>query len=298
MNEMYNFDQGLKCEKLGRLFPKQQQPGQPGMEYLMNPKPIFDDQEYRPSGKLNGKVAIVTGGDSGIGRAVSVAYAREGAGVVISYLNEHEDANYTQNYIRGFGGRCILVPGDLTSKVNCENLVRAALQTYGRLDILVNNAGVQYYQEKLEDISDEQFDHTMKSNVYTMFYLTKAALPYMSAGSSIINTTSITTFLGEPGLIDYVTSKGAQVGFTRALAKNLAGKNIRVNEVAPGYFWTPLQPATGWPDERIVAFGADAPMKRAGEPAEIAPTYVYLASSDSRYVTGQTLHVNGGVFFG
>jgi NAD(P)-dependent dehydrogenase (short-subunit alcohol dehydrogenase family) len=217
---------------------------------------------------------------------------------VIAYLSEHEDAGFTKEYITQMGGKCLLVPGDLTVKAHCESLVHTTLQTFGRLDILVNNAGVQYYQERLEDISDEQFDHTMKSNVYSMFYLTRAALPYLDKGASIINTTSITTFMGEPGLIDYVMTKGAQVGFTRSLAKNLSDRQIRVNEVAPGYFWTPLQPATGWPDERIVAFGADAPMGRAGEPADIAPTYVYLASEDARYVTGQTLHVNGGVYFG
>lgn len=274
----------------------QYQTVQPGMEYLMEPKPIFDNLNYKGSGKLKDKVAIVTGGDSGIGRAVSVYYAKEGAVVIIVYYNEHEDAEYTKRYIESFGGKCFLISGDLKSPEFCKMVIKNTVEKFGKVDILVNNAGVQFQQKKLEDISNEQFDYTMKTNIYSMFYLTKEALPYMQNGS-IINTTSVTTFYGEPELIDYVTSKGAIVGFTRSLATNLATKGVRVNAVAPGYFWTALQPSC-WSPNKIPTLGADSDMRRCADPYEIASIYVYLASDDASYTTGQVFHINGGQYKG
>lgn len=274
----------------------QYQTVQPGMEYLMEPKPIFDNPNYKGSGKLKDKVAIITGGDSGIGRAVAVYFAKEGAKLVIVYYNEHVDAEYTKQYIEALGGKCLLISGDLKNPNFCQMVVRNTVDNFGKVDILVNNAGVQFQQKRLEDISNEQFDYTMRSNIYSMFYLTKAAIPYMSKGS-IINTTSITTFQGEPELIDYVTSKGAIVGFTRALATNLARKNIRVNAVAPGVFWTALQPSC-WMPNKIPTLGSDSDMRRAADSYEIAPIYVYLASDDASYTTGQVFHINGGQYKG
>lgn len=288
---------GLKCTEFKVQYPPQCQCEQPGMEYMMQPRPIFDNPNYIGSGKLKDKVAIITGGDSGIGRAVAVAYVKEGAKVVLPYLNEHIDAEETKNYIESMGGTCILMPGDVKDPNFCDYIVEETMRNFGKIDILVNNAGVQFQTKSLLDISDEQFDATMKINMYSIFYLTKRALKYMCPGASIINVSSVTTFYGEPELIDYVTSKGAIIGFTRALSTNLADKNIRVNAVAPGYFWTALQPAC-WEAEKIPTLGADAPMKRAGETFEIAPLFVYLASSDSSYVTGQTMHINGGLFKG
>lgn len=294
-NKFYKYygKEGIESIKYNILAPEQSQNVQPGMEYLMNPRPIFDNPNYMGSGKLQGKVAIITGGDSGLGRAAAVAFAKEGAKLVIPYYNEHRDAKETKDYIEKMGGECIIMPGDITDKNFCKTIVNTTLQRFGKIDILVNNAGVQYQQDKLENISDEQFDWTMKVNIYGMFYLTKEVLPHLKSGASIINLTSVTTFYGEPQLIDYVTTKGAIVGFTRSLARNLALKNIRVNAIAPGYFWTPLQPAC-WIKEKIPSLGADAAMARMAMPYELAPTFVYLASNDSSYVTGQVLHNNGG----
>lgn len=292
-----NYGYGYKCDKFKIKYPPQEQDVQPGMEYLMTPRPIFDNVSYKGSDKLKGKVAIITGGDSGIGRAVAISYVKEGAKVVIVYLNEHRDAKETQEYIENLGGESLFLAGDVKDRNFCEYIVKETINRFGKIDILVNNAGVQYQQKSLLDISDEQFDYTMKTNIYSIFYLTKSALKYMCPGASIINVSSITTFYGEPELIDYVTSKGAIIGFTRALSTNLADKNIRVNAVAPGYFWTALQPAC-WEKEKIPTLGADAPMKRAGETYEIAPLFVYLASDDSSYVTGQTMHINGGQYKG
>ncbi len=288
---------GLKCTKFKIEFPEQEQDVQPGMEYLMVPRPIFDNPNYVGSGKLKDKVAIITGGDSGIGRAVAVSFVKEGASVVIVYYNEHIDAYETKDYIESLGGKCILLAGDVKDPNFCEYIVDETIKCFGKIDILVNNAGVQFQQKSLLDISNEQFDYTMKSNMYSIFYLTKSALKCMLPGSSIINVSSVTTFYGEPELIDYVTTKGAIVGFTRSLATNLADKNIRVNAVAPGYFWTALQPAC-WEKEKIPTLGADAPMKRTGQTYEIAPLFVYLASNDSSYVTGQVMHINGGLYKG
>ena len=283
----------MKCENVNYQFPPQRQ-NQPGLEYLMNPRPVFDN--YRGSNKLKGKVAIITGGDSGIGRAVAVAYAKEGAKVVIVYFNEEVDALYTKNYINNFGGEVLLIEGDLKEPSFSDFIVKRTCEVFGKPDILVNNAGVQIEQEKLEDISDEQFDYTLKSNMYSMFYLTKRVLGVMNEGS-IINVSSVTTFVGEPNLIDYVTSKGAIIGFTRSLSTNLAQKNIRVNAVAPGTFWTPLQPST-WKAEKMPILGTDNPMKRAAQPAEIAAMFVYLASDEASYTTGQVFHINGGQYKG
>lgn len=288
---------GVICKDYKIEFPPQHQDTQPGMEYLMTPRPIFNNPYYRASGKLFHKVAIVTGGDSGIGRAVSIGFAKEGASIVIVYYNEHKDAQETKECIERIGGNCILIAGDIKDTNFCDKIVEETIKTYGRIDILVNNAGIQYQQKSLLDITDEQFDLTMKTNIYSMFYLTKRILKHMQPGASIINVTSITTFQGEPELIDYVTSKGAIVGFTRALATNLASRFIRVNAVSPGVFWTPLQPAC-WEAEKIPTLGSDAPMGRAGHPYEIAPLFIYLASEDSSYVTGQVMHINGGQYKG
>lgn len=288
---------GVKSTIYNILAPEQSQDVQPGMEYLMRPLPIFDNPKYKGSGKLKDKVAIVTGGDSGLGRACSIAYVKEGAKVVIVYLNETRDANDTKKYIESLGGECFLIRGDISKHDVCKKIVTETINRYGKIDILVNNAGVQYQQDYLDSISDEQFDWTMKVNIYGMFYLTKEALPYMKSGASIINLSSVTAFYGDPQLIDYVTTKAAIVGFTRALARNLALKNIRVNAIAPGFFWTPLQPAC-WVAEKIPSLGSDAAMARGAMPYELAPTFVYLASDDASYVTGQVMHVNGGQIMG
>ncbi len=299
-NCIYKKDEGeyaLKCKTFKVEFPPQSQDKQPGMEYLMVPRPIFDNENYKGSGKLKGKTAIITGGDSGIGRAVAVCYAKEGANLVLVYLNEDIDAMETKEYLKKFNNEPLMLRGDVKDKKFCEKIVSETMKKFGSIDILVNNAGVQFEQKSLLCISDEQFDYTMKTNIYSIFYLTKCALKYMKCGASIINVSSITTFYGEENLIDYVTSKGAIVGFTRALATNLAKDNIRVNAVAPGFFWTALQPAC-WEAEKIPTLGSDAPMGRAGQTYEIAPLFVYLASEDSSYVTGQIIHINGGQFKG
>ncbi len=298
-NNYYKYygKKGVKSTIYNILAPEQSQDVQPGMEYIMKPLPIFDNPNYLGSGKLKNKVAIVTGGDSGLGRACSIAYIKEGAKVVIVYLNEERDALDTKKYIENMGGNCLLIKGDLSKHEFCREVVKKTLDKYGKIDILVNNAGVQYQKDSLDKISDEQFDWTMKVNVYGMFYLTKEVLPYLKSGSSIINLSSVTTFYGDPQLIDYVTTKGAIVGFTRSLARNLALKNIRVNAIAPGFFWTPLQPAC-WVKEKIPSLGSDAAMARGAMPYELAPTFVFLASNDSSYMTGEVMHVNGGQVMG
>lgn len=288
---------GIKSTEYQIMAPEQSQVEQPGLEYLMNPRPIFDNPNYKGSGKLKDKVAIITGGDSGLGRAAAVAFVKEGAKVVIPYYNEHIDANETKQYIEQLGGECLLLSGDIAEKSFSKRIVKETLNCFGKIDILVNNAGVQYQQDSLENVCDEQFDRTMKVNIYGMFYLTKEVLPYLQSGASIINLSSVTTFYGDPQLIDYVTTKGAIVGFTRALARNLALKNIRVNAIAPGFFWTPLQPAC-WIKEKIPSLGADAAMARGAMPYELAPTFVFLASDDSSYLTGQVIHNNGGQIMG
>lgn len=298
-SDYYNYygDIGVKSTKYKIMAQEQSQSEQPGKEYLMTPEPIFDNPNYKGSNKLKDKVAIITGGDSGLGRSAAVYFVKEGAKVVIPYLNEDKDAVYTKEYIEKLGGKCLLLRGDLTKKEFCKEIVYKTLKEFGKIDILVNNAGVQYQQDSLECISDEQFDKTMKTNIYSMFYLTKEVLPYLQSGASIINLSSVTAFYGDPQLIDYVTTKAAIVGFTRALARNLALKNIRVNAIAPGFFWTPLQPAC-WVKEKIPSLGSDAAMRRGAMPYELAPTFVFLASDDSSYLTGQVIHNNGGQIMG
>ena len=299
-NNYYKYygKKGIKSTVYNIMAPEQEQEVQPGMEYLMKPLPIFDNVNYKGSDKLKNKVAIITGGDSGLGRACSIAFAKEGAKVVIVYYyTEDKDAHDTEQYIKNLGGECYLIKGDITNHNFCKQVINKTLAKYGKIDILVNNAGVQYQQDQLESISDDQFDWTMKVNVYGMFYLTKEALPYLKSGASIINVSSVTAFYGDPQLIDYVTTKGAIVGFTRALARNLALKNIRVNAIAPGFFWTPLQPAC-WVKEKIPSLGSDAAMARGAMPYELAPTFVFLASDDSSYMTGQVIHNNGGQVMG
>lgn len=294
-NTFYNYygNKGIKSIEYYIVAPEQSQNKQPGMEYLMYPSPIFDNPNYQGSNKLKDKVAIITGGDSGLGRAASIAFTKEGAKVVIVYFDEDKDANDTKEYINSLGGECLLIKGDLRKEEFSKSIVDKTINAFGHIDILVNNAGVQYQQDTLEDITTEQFDNTIKTNIYGMFYLTKAVLPHLKSGSSIINLTSVTTFYGEPQLIDYVTAKGAIVGFTRSLARNLALKNIRVNAIAPGAFWTPLQPSC-WVKEKIPSLGSDAAMARMAMPYELAPTFVFLASDDSSYMTGQVIHNNGG----
>lgn len=298
-NNFYNYynNLGIKSTEYNILAPEQEQKDQPGMEYLMHPRPVFDNPNYQGSNKLKDKVAIITGGDSGLGRACAIAFVKEGASVVIPYYDEHEDALETKKYIEKLNGQSLFLAGDITDKSFCKKIVKETLDKFGKIDILVNNAGVQYQQDDLTCISDEQFDWTMKVNVYGMFYLTKEVLPYLKSGASIINLSSVTTFYGDPQLIDYVTTKGAIVGFTRALARNLALKNIRVNAIAPGFFWTPLQPAC-WVKEKIPSLGSDAAMARGAMPYELSPTFVFLASNDSSYVTGQVIHNNGGQVMG
>lgn len=281
------------CEQIPVQFPPQHQPIQPGLETLMDPKPIFDNPNYIGTEKLRNKIALITGGDSGIGRAVSLAFAKEGADICIFYFNEHEDAQLTKYYVEKQGSRCLLISGDIRDETFCNDAVSKTVSFFGGIDILVNNAGVQFPQTGIENISAEQMKLTFEVNFYGLFIMTKLVLPYLKCGSSIINTTSITAYEGNEWLIDYSSTKGAIVSFTRAMARSLVSDGIRVNAVAPGPIWTPLQPAS-WPADYIPTFGSDTPMKRAGQPFELAPTYVYLASEDSSYVTGQVLHVDGG----
>lgn len=278
-------------------FPKQEQ-SLPGSQQEQHPSPEVLPKEY-PNGKLAGKVAIITGADSGIGQAVAILFAKEGADVVVSYLCEDDDAKMTKRHVESYQQRCLLVASDLSEEANCQKLIDTAIAEFGKIDILVNNAGMQVEQETLTDISSAQFDKTIHTNFYPHFWLSKFALPHMPAGSSIINTTSITAYRGSDHLIDYAATKGAILSFTRALANNLMSqdKGIRVNGVAPGPIWTPLIVASFTPDE-IEKFGQSTPMGRAGQPNEVAPAYLYLASDDASYVTGQVIHVNGGEIVG
>ena len=274
-------------------FPAQQQNVQPGIEAQMNPAPIFENPDWVPSNKLHGKVAIITGGDSGIGRAISVLFAKEGADVAIVYLNEKEDANQTKKIIEGLGRRCLLLEGDLRHENFSNFIAETVINKFGRIDILVNNAATQFPQNSIFDITANQLQNTFETNIFSFFYLTKAVLPYLEANSSIINTSSVTAFEGHKSLIDYSCTKGAIITFTKSLALSLADSKIRVNAVAPGPIWTPLIPATSTP-QQVEVFGTDVPSKRAGQPFEVAPAYLYLASNDSLFVNGQVIHVNGG----
>lgn len=276
-----------------QTLPPQHQDHRPGTESEMHPKPEFESNEYKAAGKLKGKVALITGGDSGIGRAVAVYYAKEGADVSIVYLNEHKDAEETKRQVEQEGRKCLLIAGDVGDDAFCRDAVSETVEKLGKLDILVNNAAEQHPQKKIEDITKEQLERTFRTNIFGMFYLTQAAMPHLSKGSSIINTTSITAYRGSPQLLDYASTKGAIVAFTRSLSMNVVGQGIRVNAVAPGPIWTPLIPST-FPADQVAEFGATQPMKRPGQPEELAPAYVYLASTDSSYVSGQVIHVNGG----
>lgn len=281
----------MKKAKEKAIRPKQHQKKQPGSEKLMRPEPVFEP--LMATKKLAGKVALITGGDSGIGRAVAVAFAAAGADVVLSYLNEHKDAKVTAEAVAAHGSKAILLPGDIANEKHCQLLVRKTIKEFGQLDILVNNAAVQYPQKSLEKISAVQLEKTFRVNVFPHFYLSKAALKHLKAGSSIICTTSVTAYRGSDHLIDYASTKSAIVGFIRSLSTALADKNIRVNGVAPGPVWTPLIPSTFTAAE-VAVFGSDVPLKRAAEPKEVAPCYVFLASEEASYITGQVLHPNGG----
>jgi len=274
-------------------FPPQHQDRQPGLETLMNPRPIFEDPSYVGSGKLSDKVALISGGDSGIGRAVALAYAKEGADLVIVYLDEHEDAKETKAKVEQLGRRCLLMAGDIGDENFCRQITERVIQEFGKIDILVNNAAEQHPQNSLLDIAASQLEKTFRTNVFGFFYLTKALLPHLKPGSSIINTTSITAYEGHDQLIDYSASKGAIVSFTRSLSESLTKQGIRVNGVAPGPIWTPLIPSS-FPADHVATFGSTTPMSRAGQPKELAPVYVFLASTDSSYMSGQIIHVNGG----
>lgn len=275
--------------------PAQTQRRQPGREARMDPPPQYAAPHYAGSGKLAGKAALITGGDSGIGRAVAVLYAREGADVALVYLDEDGDAKETVAAIEAEGRRGLALRLDVQREEACREAVAKTVEAFGRLDVLVNNAAVQHPQERIGDITEAQLDETFRTNVYALFFLTKAALPHLPEHGAIVNTASVTAYRGSPGLLDYSATKGAIVAFTRSLAQNeeVLEKKIRVNAVAPGPIWTPLIPST-FDRKKVDTFGQDTPMKRPGQPEEVAPAYVYLASTDSSYVTGQTIHINGG----
>lgn len=273
--------------------PAQTQNHQPGIEGTMDPLPIYDDPNYKGSKKLNNKVVLLTGGDSGIGRAVAIAFAKEGAKLSIVYLDEHDDANKTKEDIEKYGGECLLLSGDIGDDSFCQQAVNQTIEQYGKLDCLINNAAEQHYQENIEDISTAQLERTFKTNIFSCFHFIKAAMPHLKKGSTILNTASIVAYKGNPVLMDYASTKGAMVALTRSLSESLVSKGIRVNAVAPGPIWTPLIPAS-FPADQVASFGTTSPMGRPGQPAELAPAYVYLASDDSSYVSGQVIHVNGG----
>lgn len=271
--------------------PAQHQEKQPGIEEEMVPQPDFEGESIRK--KLSNKIALITGGDSGIGRAVALAFAEEGANVAIAYLDEYEDAEKTLRLIEEKGAKGILIPGDVSDRKHCFYVVQQTIRVFGKLDIVVNNAAQQYPQDVLEDITEEQLLKTFSTNIFSYFYITQAALPHLKEGSCIINSSSVTAYRGSHHLIDYASTKGTIVSFTRSLSANLAKKGIRVNGVAPGPIWTPLIPAS-FSEDKVEEFGEDVPLGRPGEPKEVAPCYVFLASDDSSYMTGQFLHPNGG----
>lgn len=269
-------------------------PRQSDAQHQMDSQPQSAKSEYRGSGKLQDKVALITGGDSGIGRAVAILYAREGARVAVVYLKEDRDAQETQRLVQQeSGGQCLLLRGDIGDEAFCQQALQQTVQAYGQLDILVNNAAEQHPQESIDQITTDQLERTFRTNIFSQFFLVKAALPHLKPGSVIINTASVTAYRGSPTLLDYSATKGAIVAFTRSLSESLVKQGIRVNGVAPGPIWTPLITST-FPQEKIASFGKDTPMERPGQPEEVAPAYVFLAASDSSYMTGQILHINGG----
>lgn len=273
---------------------KPQHQPRPGKESIMKPEPVCDNPQMKGSGKLKGKAAVITGGDSGIGRAVAILFAKEGADIAVIYYNEHSDAKETKRIVeKEYGRSCLLIAGDLKKESFCRSAIRKVQQKMKHIDVLVNNAGLHYESDSLLDISAAQLLKTFETNIFSMFYITKAALEHMPEGSAVINTASVTAYRGSARLIDYASTKGAIVSFTRSLSSSLIGKNIRVNAVAPGPIWTPLIASSFTPEE-VAEHGSDAPMKRAGEPVEVAPCYLFLACSDSSYITGQVLHPNGG----
>lgn len=276
-----------------QLQPKQHQDQRPGLESEMDPTPRSTDFKYTGSNKLLNNVALITGGDSGIGRAVSIFFAKEGADVAIVYLNEHDDAKETVRLVEQEGRQCLAIAGDVGDEAFCKQAVQKTIDQFGHLDILVNNAAEQHPQNNIEDITAEQLERTFRTNIFGMFFMTKAAMPHLQPGSKIINTTSVTAYQGNSTLLDYSSTKGAIVAFTRSLSQSLVEKGIRVNGVAPGPIWTPLIPST-FPEDKVATFGQQVPMQRAGQPEEVAPSYVFLASDDSSYMTGQILHPNGG----
>src|ERR671921_342055 len=272
--------------------PEQQQ-DPPGVQSEMTPQPDCGEESYRGSGRLTGKAAVITGGDSGIGRAVAIAFAREGADVLISYLNEHEDAEDTAKYVREAGRKCVLVPGDISDRAHVKTIIPKAVEEFGRVDVLVNNAAFQMTHETLDEVSDEEWDHTVATNLTAMFVLCKDAIPHMPPGGSIINSSSVNSDMPSPQLAPYAMTKACIANFTASLAQMYADKGIRANSVAPGPIWTPLPPAT-MPPEKVESFGEQVPLGRAGQPAEVAPAYVFLASDESSYVSGARVAVTGG----
>jgi NAD(P)-dependent dehydrogenase (short-subunit alcohol dehydrogenase family) len=274
-------------------FPPQHQQRQPGIEAEMTPKPQDEARDYKAAGKFKGKVALITGGDSGIGKSVAIHYAKEGADLAIAYLDEHEDAERVQRLVEAEGRRCLLIPGDLGEEAHARESVERTVAELGGLDIVVLNASEQHVQTQLEDITEEQLTRTFRSNIFSAFFVAKAAMPHLKEGSSIIVTTSITAFRGSGKLIDYSSTKGAQLGFIRALSQAVVDRKIRVNGVAPGPVWTPLIPAS-FSEEQVAEFGKDSPMGRAGQPDEIAPSFVFLAAEENSAMTGQVLHPNMG----
>jgi NAD(P)-dependent dehydrogenase (short-subunit alcohol dehydrogenase family) len=280
----------------GDFEPEKQRMPEPGLDAELTPRADHGEESYRGTGRLDGRKALITGGDSGIGAATAIAFAREGADVAISYLpEEEEDAQRIAGLLRDAGATVLTYPGDLKDPAYCRDLVSATIDALGGLDILVNNGGKQVFNEDLTTLEDQQFDDTFKTNVYAMFWITKAALPHLKPGSTIINTTSIQAYSPSDTLVDYSASKATINTFTKALAQQVAAKGIRVNAVAPGPIWTPLQPSEGQPQEKLAQFGTDTPLGRAGQPAELAPAYVFLASAESSFVLGDTLNVNGGM---
>jgi NAD(P)-dependent dehydrogenase (short-subunit alcohol dehydrogenase family) len=273
---------------------KPQKQKRPGTESSMSPRPVFDDPSQPGSGKLNNKIALITGGDSGIGKAVAILFAKEGADIAISYLNEHGDAKETKQIIEEqYGRSCLLIPGDIGKENHCKAIIKRTIREFGKINILVNNAAIHYENKTLEELSTRELLKTFSTNIFSFFWVTKAALPHMKAGDSIINSSSVTAYRGSGSLIDYASTKGAIVAFTRSLSSNLVKKGIRVNGVAPGPIWTPLIPSS-FKGKKAAQHGSDSPMQRAGEPVEIAPSYLFLACNDSSYITGQFLHPNGG----